>query len=108
MLLECQFLGKGSKVILTVGRPAFTEPKEYTLTREEVRVFTVKDIQNRRAFPLSDDKIGYVRLTQFGDHTADELEEALAKLEKQGMKSLVMNNYQTSSCLSELQTDKQK
>ena len=27
-----------------------------------------------KEFPLGDDKIGYVRITQFGDQTGDELE----------------------------------
>ena len=81
----------GSKVSLTIMRPAFTEPKEIILTRQDIRLFSVKDVNNRREFPLAADKIGYVRLTQFGERTADELEDALAHMEAQGMESLVMD-----------------
>lgn len=81
----------GSKVVLTVQRGSQPEPKDYTLTRADIRVYTVKDIGNRRAFPLGEDKIGYVRLTQFAEKTADELEEALKILESKGMESLVLD-----------------
>ena len=36
-------------------------------------------------------KIGYVRITQFGDKTGDELEAALDKLKQQGMKGLILD-----------------
>lgn len=81
----------GSKVILTVSRPAWTEPKDVPLARADIRVYSVKDINNRRVFPVDNDKLGYVRLTQFGERTSDELEDALVKLEKQGMRGLVLD-----------------
>ena len=49
----------------------------------------VKDINGKKEFPLGDDKIGYVRINEFGDKTGDELEAALQKLKSQGMKALV-------------------
>lgn len=81
----------GSKVVLTIARPSLQQPKDFTLTRADIRVFSVKDIDNRREFPLGPEKIGYVRLTQFGERTADELEDALRKLETRGMTSLVLD-----------------
>ena len=52
----------------------------------------VKDITNgKKEFPLGADKIGYVRITQFGDQTGDELKAALNKLKKQGMKALIID-----------------
>ena len=44
----------------------------------------VKDINGKKEFPLGADKIGYVRITQFGDQTGDELEAALEKLKSAG------------------------
>lgn len=81
----------GSKVTLGISRPSFPQPKEFTLTRADIRVFSVKDINNKREFPLGPDKIGYIRLTQFGERTATELETALSKLEGKGMASLVLD-----------------
>jgi carboxyl-terminal processing protease len=51
----------------------------------------VKDINGKKEFPLGADKIGYVRITQFGDQTGDELEAALNKLKQQGMKALIID-----------------
>ena len=51
----------------------------------------VKDINGKKDFPLGPDKIGYVRITQFGDNTGDELEAALNKLKAQGMKALILD-----------------
>ncbi len=81
----------GSKVTLTVSRPSWTESKEIVLARADIRVYTVKDINNRREFPIGPNQIGYVRLTQFGEKSADELEEALVKLEGQNMTGLVLD-----------------
>jgi carboxyl-terminal processing protease len=81
----------GSKVTLTVSRSSWNEPRDIPLARADIRVYSVKDIDNRRQFPLDTDKMGYVRLTQFGEKTADELEDALAGMERQGLRGLVMD-----------------
>ena len=51
----------------------------------------VKDINGKKEFPLGADRIGYIRITQFGDKTGDELEAALEKLKAQGMKALILD-----------------
>lgn len=81
----------GSQVIVQISRPSFPEPRDFTLTRAEIRVYSAKDRNNRREFSLGPDKIGYVRLTQFAERTADELEEAMKILESQGMEGLVLD-----------------
>ena len=81
----------GSKVSISIVRSGSDDPRDFPLVREKIQVYTAKDINNRRAFPLDDSKVGYIRLTQFGEKTADELEEALQKLERQGMKALVLD-----------------
>jgi carboxyl-terminal processing protease len=80
-----------SKVTLSVIRPSLTEPKDIMLMREDIRVYSVKDKDNRREFPMGPDHLGYVRITQFAEKTDDELESALAKLEKQGLEGLVID-----------------
>ena len=80
-----------SKVQLTVERPATGVVKTYTLTRAVIQMDMVKDINNRKEFPLNENKIGYVRITQFGEKTGDELEAALQKLQGQGMRALVVD-----------------
>jgi len=81
----------GSQVTLTVQRPSTGAEKDYTLKRAIINMDMVKDINGRKQFPLSADQIGYVRITQFGDSTGDELEAALGKLKEQGMKALILD-----------------
>ncbi|MBN9692549.1 MAG: S41 family peptidase [Verrucomicrobia bacterium] len=81
----------GTPVSLTLERENVATPLEINLKRQTIQVYTAKDINNRREFPVDDDKIGYVRLTQFGEKTGTELEEALRKLEKNGMNALVLD-----------------
>jgi carboxyl-terminal processing protease len=80
-----------TQVTLTVQRPATGEEKSYTLTRAIIQTDMVKDINGRKGFPLGEDGIGYVRITEFGDRTGDELQDALDKLKAQGMKALILD-----------------
>jgi carboxyl-terminal processing protease len=81
----------GTIVTLTLQRPSTGAEKEYSLARAIVQVDMVKDINGHKDFPLSENQIGYVRIAEFGDQTSDELEDALEKLEGQGMKGLVID-----------------
>jgi len=81
----------GTEVAITVQRPSSGETKEHKLTRAVIKVDMAKDINGKKEFPLSEDKIGYVRLTQFGERTSDELEAALKKLKGKGMEALILD-----------------
>ena len=82
----------GSSVSISVLRPGpGNAVKDHKLTRAVIKVDTVKDLNGRREFPLSDDRIGYVRITQFGEHTTEEFRKALEKLDKAGMRGLIMD-----------------
>lgn len=81
----------GTEVTLTILRPSSGMVKDLTLKRAIINVDMVKDINGRKEFPLGENKIGYVRLTQFGDKTSDDLEAALKKLKSQGMQALVLD-----------------
>ena len=81
----------GSKVKMTLFRPSTRKDIEVTLKRAVIKVATVKDIDNLRKFTVDENRIGYVRLTQFGESTARDLEEALRKLELEDMKGLVLD-----------------
>src|SRR5215475_8888072 len=55
-----------SKVTITVLRPSNGMIKDFTLTRAVITVDMAKDINGKKEFPISDNKIGYIHLTQFG------------------------------------------
>ena len=81
----------GTDVVLTILRRSSNQTKDYKLTRAAIKVDTVKDINGKRDFPLGENSIGYIRLTQFGEKTASDFEKALKKLEAQGMKALILD-----------------
>ncbi|HUR44695.1 MAG TPA: S41 family peptidase [Candidatus Saccharimonadales bacterium] len=81
----------GSDVTVTILRPSNGQIKDYKLTRAQIKVDTVKDIEGHRDFPLSENKVGYVRLMQFGEQTGSDLEDALRKLEAKGMEALILD-----------------
>ncbi|HVP39689.1 MAG TPA: S41 family peptidase, partial [Candidatus Saccharimonadales bacterium] len=74
----------GTRVRVTVAREGEPE-KEYALTRARIDVRTVP-----YAF-LAQPGVGYVRLTQFSERSAQEVHAALDSLERQGMRSLVLD-----------------
>lgn len=81
----------GQKATLTILRPSTKDVKDYVLERAEVRVQSVKashllDPDLTGAF-----KVGYVRVVQFNEPTAEELARALDELQKQGMQALVLD-----------------
>lgn len=74
----------GTQVTITIMREGLKEPADYTITREWIKLESVKS-------KMVDKDIGYVRLIEFSAKTAEDLDEALKELEDKGMKSLVVD-----------------
>jgi carboxyl-terminal processing protease len=81
----------GRKVTLTLLRPSTKEIKDYTLERAEIKVQSVKGVRLLDAELSGPFKIGYIRLIQFNEPTAEELSKALDELQKQGMQALILD-----------------
>jgi carboxyl-terminal processing protease len=74
----------GTKVTITVVREGWTEPKDFEITREQIRV------QSVRSHDLGD-AVGYVRLRQFQEQTAHDVEAAVDKLARAGSRALILD-----------------
>ena len=81
----------GEKLKLTIRRPSTQELKAVEMVREVIRQETVKDGVLLSEDMTGDDKIGYVRLLQFNQPSAEELRRALDKLEDAGMEALIFD-----------------
>lgn len=68
---------KGSSIKLTLVREGRADPFDVELTREIIRVKSVKDVKTY------DDRYGYVRMIQFQEGTSRELQDAIAKIDKE-------------------------
>jgi carboxyl-terminal processing protease len=75
---------KGTPVTITIMRDDFDAPKDFTVTRDVIKI---RSVSQRKL----DDEIGYIRLRNFHKTTADELEEALHELEEQKITGLVLD-----------------
>jgi carboxyl-terminal processing protease len=65
---------KGTKVSVSIMRAGVKEPIEFELIRDVIPVISVKALNLKPGY-------GYIRLSQFSSTTAQELEEALNKVE---------------------------
>ncbi len=75
---------EGSKVTISVLREGEREPKDYTLIREIIKIPSVK-------YWVIKPNIGYIRLTQFIQTSAEDLEKAMLALEKAKCTSIILD-----------------
>ncbi|MCG2813305.1 MAG: S41 family peptidase [Thermodesulfovibrionales bacterium] len=75
---------KGTSVSITIMREGWKDTKDFTIVRDIIKVKSVKS-------KVIEGNIGYVKLSQFQERTADDLEAALFKLEKQNITSLILD-----------------
>ena len=77
----------GSDIILTVVREGADKPLKITITRDVIRVKSVKS-------RMLDEQFGYVRITSFQSKTGENLLTALGELKKEskdGLKGLILD-----------------
>ncbi|MBI2204340.1 MAG: S41 family peptidase [Candidatus Rokubacteria bacterium] len=74
----------GSKVTISVMREGLTEPRDYEITREQIRV------QSVRSHDMGGG-IFYIRLRQFQEQTPSDLDQTLDRFAKAGMRSLILD-----------------
>jgi len=67
----------GSKITISIVREGWSEPKDFFITREQIRVQSVRANQLEPG-------IEYIRLRQFQEQTANDLETSLDKYVKEG------------------------
>jgi C-terminal peptidase prc len=86
---------EGTKVKLTVEREGEKDPLEFEITRGRVTVESVLGYKRKDAdwdyYVDPENKIAYVRLTQFARNTAGDLEKLMADLKKTGIKGFVLD-----------------
>ncbi|MFA6134077.1 MAG: S41 family peptidase [Phycisphaerae bacterium] len=87
---------KGTKVVLRIKRAGRVEPFDVALTREEINIGSVRGWQRKADgqwdYTLNGEgKVGYIRIMQFSEQTPGDIDQALAQLSEQGVKSLILD-----------------
>ena len=78
----------GTKVTLTIEREGVDEPLAYTLERA---IITVKTVPFSGILEENGKKIGYVRLSKFGEEADVELETAMEEMSKKNIDGLIFD-----------------
>lgn len=88
----------GTKVTLGIEREGNDEVIEFTLTRAQIPIYTVKGWERNGPaetdwnwFVDQQSGIGYVRLTQFTENTTRDFDNAIRAMQAQGLKGLVLD-----------------
>lgn len=74
----------GTKVVISILREGDRESRDFELTREIIKLPSVK-------YWVINPNIGYIRLTQFIQTSSEDLEKALIDLEKNGVRSIILD-----------------
>lgn len=86
----------GTKVVLTVRRATSAKLIDFELTRDRIRIQTVKgfnrDADGHWQYMIDQDyRIGYVRITNYMKRTVEELEKAMDEMANQNVRGLVID-----------------
>lgn len=74
-----------TKVAVGLFRPGSRETINVSLIREVIRIESVRDVR------IIGDGVGYVQLTEFSEHTAEQFSHALDQLLRSGANSLIID-----------------
>ncbi len=76
---------KGTKVKIDIRRPGFSNTYTYEVRRDVIPTYTV-DVSY-----MLDGSTGYIKLNEFGSTTAEEFHNAIVKLQRKGMKNMILD-----------------
>jgi carboxyl-terminal processing protease len=71
-------------ITITIYREGWKEPKDFTIVRDIIKIKSVKS-------KIIEGDIGYVKISQFQEQTASDLEAALKKFDKEKISSLIVD-----------------
>ena len=81
----------GVSVQLSIYRPSEQKTLELSVVREMIQVPTLQETKMISSSVSQGEKIGYVRITQFGEKTPKEFDASMAQLGKEGATALVLD-----------------
>ncbi len=73
-----------TKVTIMVARHSEADPLSFTITRGVIKLETVKST-------VIDDHIGYIRISQFSEPTADAMRTHMEELREKGIESMIVD-----------------
>lgn len=75
---------RGTKITISIFRDSFKKPRDFSIVRDIIKIKSVKSRMVNR-------NIGYVKLSQFQERSADDLYDAMNDLKKDGAEGLILD-----------------
>lgn len=75
---------EGTQVHVVIARSGEADTLEFDVTRKNLVLPTVSQ-------KMLENQTGYIQVTEFTEHTAEQFEEALSELEQEGMTALIVD-----------------
>jgi len=75
----------GEAVNITILRESEKKILEFKIVRDIIKINNIKEAK------ILEDNIGYIRLVEFGENIAKDMDTALENLKKQGMNALILD-----------------
>ncbi len=75
---------RGTKVVLSVVRDGFNAPKDFSVTRDTIKIPTIMS-------EIHDEDIGYIRIAYFNENTWREFDKVVNSFIEKGVGSLVLD-----------------
>ncbi len=75
---------KGTKVVLTIMREGFEEPKDFTIIRDVIKIPTVQ-------WEMKDKNIAYIKLSHFDESTLKDFKSAAKEILLQKPKGIILD-----------------
>lgn len=75
----------GTEVVLSILREDEEKIVEVTVTRDLIKIKSIKESE------MVAEGTGYIRLSEFQENTPKDMDQALKKLEKEGLKGLILD-----------------
>ncbi|GAB4187565.1 MAG: hypothetical protein Kow00105_02190 [Phycisphaeraceae bacterium] len=80
---------RGTRVVISIERPGEPELLEYVITRDQIEIESIRGWTHKPEGGWDywidpDNRIGYIRLSQFIPQTADDLDAAIAQMQEDG------------------------
>lgn len=76
---------KGTKVKMEILRPGYKELNVFEVKRDVIPTYTI-DVSY-----MVNKQTGYIKINEFGSTTTDEFKQAITKLQRKGMKSMIID-----------------
>ena len=75
---------RGTKVVLTISRKDFSEPKEFIITRDIIQVPVIK-------WELRGDNIAYIKIYQFTGNLPSKFEDVVSEILKNNVQKIIID-----------------